>query len=72
VTCPKVERKAFPERNTKAERREQRELELASKQTALPSQRYGVIVADPEWHFERDDAGPASCCKRLSRPLAPT
>lgn len=42
-----------PERRiTKAERRAQREQELASKQTALPSQRYGVIVADPEWRFE--------------------
>jgi N6-adenosine-specific RNA methylase IME4/DNA-binding CsgD family transcriptional regulator len=37
---------------TKAERRAQRELELASAQAALPSQRYGVIVADPEWRFE--------------------
>jgi N6-adenosine-specific RNA methylase IME4 len=41
-----------PERPTKAERREQRELELATKQTALPIKRYGVIVADPEWRFE--------------------
>jgi len=41
-----------PERTTKAERRAQRELDLASKQTALPKQRYGVIVADPEWRFE--------------------
>jgi N6-adenosine-specific RNA methylase IME4/predicted XRE-type DNA-binding protein len=39
-------------RITKAERRAEREQELASKQTALPSQRYGVIVADPEWRFE--------------------
>jgi N6-adenosine-specific RNA methylase IME4 len=37
---------------TKAERRAQRELELANKQTALPDKRYGVIVADPEWRFE--------------------
>jgi N6-adenosine-specific RNA methylase IME4 len=37
---------------TKAERRAQRELDLANKQTALPNQRYGVIVADPEWRFE--------------------
>jgi N6-adenosine-specific RNA methylase IME4 len=37
---------------TKAERRAQRETELASKQFALPSKRYGVIVADPEWRFE--------------------
>lgn len=37
---------------TKAERRAQREAELAGAQTALPDQRYGVIVADPEWRFE--------------------
>ena len=37
---------------TKAERRAKRELELATKQTALPTKRYGVIVADPEWRFE--------------------
>jgi N6-adenosine-specific RNA methylase IME4 len=37
---------------TKAERRAQRELDLATKQTALPHKRYGVIVADPEWRFE--------------------
>jgi N6-adenosine-specific RNA methylase IME4/DNA-binding CsgD family transcriptional regulator len=39
-------------RATKAERRAERERELAAKQAALPSQRYGVIVADPEWRFE--------------------
>jgi N6-adenosine-specific RNA methylase IME4 len=38
--------------STKADRRAQRELELASVQTALPSERFGVIVADPEWRFE--------------------
>jgi N6-adenosine-specific RNA methylase IME4/predicted XRE-type DNA-binding protein len=37
---------------TKAERRAEREQELAGQQTALPEQRYGVIVADPEWRFE--------------------
>jgi N6-adenosine-specific RNA methylase IME4 len=37
---------------TKAEKRAQREVELAARQTALPGQRYGVIVADPEWRFE--------------------
>jgi N6-adenosine-specific RNA methylase IME4 len=45
--------KDAPERRTtKAERRAEREAELASKQTALPAKRYGVIVADPEWRFE--------------------
>lgn len=38
--------------STKAERRAQREAELADKQTALPDKRYGVILADPEWRWE--------------------
>jgi N6-adenosine-specific RNA methylase IME4 len=33
-------------------KREERERELSTKQTALPQKRYGVIVADPEWRFE--------------------
>jgi N6-adenosine-specific RNA methylase IME4 len=33
-------------------RREEREVELAAKQAALPQKRYGVIYADPEWRFE--------------------
>jgi N6-adenosine-specific RNA methylase IME4 len=36
----------------KAERRAAREAELGKRQKALPSKRYGVIVADPEWQFE--------------------
>jgi N6-adenosine-specific RNA methylase IME4 len=39
-------------RATKAERRAEREIELAAKVVALPTKRYGVIVADPEWRFE--------------------
>ncbi len=38
--------------STKAERREQRESDLALQQMALPDRRYGVIIADPEWRFE--------------------
>jgi hypothetical protein len=38
--------------STKAERRAEREVELATKHTALPEKRYGVILADPEWRFE--------------------
>lgn len=37
---------------TKAERRAERETDLAAKQTALPEKKYGVILADPEWRFE--------------------
>jgi transposase len=36
---------------TKAERRAERELELATKQVALPNKRYGLILADPEWRL---------------------
>lgn len=36
----------------KQNRRETRERELAEKQTALPTQKFGVIYADPEWRFE--------------------
>jgi N6-adenosine-specific RNA methylase IME4 len=40
------------DQDTKAERRAEREIELAARQTALPDKRYGVIYADPEWRFE--------------------
>jgi N6-adenosine-specific RNA methylase IME4 len=40
------------DQETKAERRAEREIELAAKQTALPDKKYGVIYADPEWRFE--------------------
>lgn len=36
----------------KQKQREQRELELAGRQKALPEKRYGVIVADPPWRFD--------------------
>jgi len=36
----------------KQESRAERERDLGAKQTALPQQKYGVIVADPEWRFE--------------------
>jgi len=36
----------------KQETRANREAELAKEQRALPAQRFGVIVADPEWRFE--------------------
>jgi hypothetical protein len=36
----------------KAERRANREAELAAKHLALPDQPYGVIYADPPWRFE--------------------
>jgi N6-adenosine-specific RNA methylase IME4 len=46
------EKRLEPERQTKAEKRATREIELAAKQHALPGKRYGVILADPEWRFE--------------------
>ena len=36
----------------KQERRAERETDLGAKQHALPTKKYGVIVADPEWRFE--------------------
>jgi N6-adenosine-specific RNA methylase IME4 len=41
-----------PKPGDKAERRAERERELAGKQLALPTRKFGVIVADPEWRFE--------------------
>jgi N6-adenosine-specific RNA methylase IME4 len=38
--------------NDKAQRRQERERELAARQSSLPDKRYGVIYADPEWRFE--------------------
>jgi N6-adenosine-specific RNA methylase IME4 len=32
--------------------RDERERQLAAKQSALPDRKYGVIYADPEWRFE--------------------
>lgn len=36
----------------KKDKREIRERELGKKQKALPTKKYGVILADPEWEFE--------------------
>lgn len=36
----------------KKERRQAREIELGARQAALPENKYGIIVADPEWRFE--------------------
>jgi hypothetical protein len=36
----------------KKQRRDDREMKLAAKQVALPEQKFGVILADPEWRFE--------------------
>lgn len=36
----------------KAERRAERERDLGAAQRALPSKKYGVIYADPPWHFQ--------------------
>ena len=48
---PDMERKAVAA-IAKRERRAEREVYLGAKQKALPSKRYGVILADPEWKFE--------------------
>jgi N6-adenosine-specific RNA methylase IME4 len=36
----------------KKQRRAEREVELGAKITALPTRKFGVILADPEWKFE--------------------
>jgi N6-adenosine-specific RNA methylase IME4 len=36
----------------KTARRAEREHDLGAKQQALPQQKFGVVVADPEWRFE--------------------
>src|SRR5450631_1081900 len=36
----------------KQRRRVEQEAELGARQLALPNKRYGVILADPGWHFE--------------------
>jgi hypothetical protein len=38
------------QQDVKRRRRAEREQELADKIVALPDKRYGVILADPEWH----------------------
>ena len=57
----------------KKERRSEREQALGAKQAALPSKRYGVILADPEWRFEpwaRDRIGALCMSDRPSRSFA--
>lgn len=46
----KLSRRAMAE--VKKVRREGREAALGARQHALPSRKFGVIVADPEWRFE--------------------
>jgi N6-adenosine-specific RNA methylase IME4 len=41
-----------PRLKEKQQRRAEHEAKLAAKQLALPSKRYGVIVADPGWKFK--------------------
>lgn len=41
-----------PEHAVKKIARRKKEQDLAAKQKALPSKKYGVIYADPEWKFE--------------------
>lgn len=41
-----------PDKAVKKIARQKKEQELSQKQAALPSNKYGVIYADPEWSFE--------------------
>lgn len=40
------------QQQAKGQRREEREADLADRIAALPTQKFGVILADPEWRFE--------------------
>jgi N6-adenosine-specific RNA methylase IME4 len=51
IIRPDMERREITQA-IKLERRETRERELGARQAALPAQRFGIIVADPEWEFE--------------------
>lgn len=51
VIRPDMERREITQ-TIKLAKRTEREQTLAAKQTALPTKKYGVIVADPEWRFE--------------------
>ena len=47
-----VEMTAAEKMAEKRERREEREADLGARQAALPAQKFGLILADPEWRFE--------------------
>lgn len=49
--CPDMERSAISG-VVKQSARQTRERDLGFRQLALPDQKYGVILADPEWRFE--------------------
>ena len=49
--CPDMERGAIATQ-VKQQRRAEREADLGTRQCALPTKKYGVILADPEWRFE--------------------
>ena len=53
--------------------RAERESELAMKQLALPSKRYGVIYADPPWQFEvySEDTGQGRAAEAHYPTMAP-
>lgn len=65
----------------KKQRRAEREAELAARQQAFPQQKFGVILADPEWRFEpwsrdtgmdraADNHYPTSCLEVImARPV---
>jgi N6-adenosine-specific RNA methylase IME4 len=48
---PDMDRRDIAQGNKQAARA-RREVDLAEKQRALPTKKYGVIYADPEWRFE--------------------
>jgi hypothetical protein len=49
----RAQRRVAEQQREKKARRKRRERDLGAKILALPDKRYGVIVADPEWQWER-------------------
>jgi ParB/RepB/Spo0J family partition protein len=67
----------------KKETRARRELELGAIQCALPAEKFGVILADPEWRFEpwsrvtgmdraADNSYPTSCTEVITARDVPS
>lgn len=69
-----IVQEAKAERHAKSrERRAERERDVAGKIAALPSKRYGVIYADPEWQFETydDETGKLEASAELHYTTSP-
>jgi N6-adenosine-specific RNA methylase IME4 len=79
---PGMERRDITGR-LKQEKRAAKERQLGARQSALPQQKFGVILADPEWRFEpwsretgmhraADNHYPTSCTEVITAPDVPS